>query len=232
MPSRLDAVLDVWYTAGWIALVTGALRSVHYVLYRVLTDDMLWRGDDTVWMSPLGHLLVFAAPALPLSLLAAAFPATVTPRVTVSFFLTFGLFSILLLFPRLHHLASFALALGIGIQLGGSLSRQWDQLRSVRRWSSVALLGATVGVAAMMLSSEARTEREALAGLPSPPASAPNVLLIILDAVRAQSMQLYGAEWRRFNAIRAQLDPEGLFLNDFMRHVFKVGSPRQQEGRT
>jgi FAD/FMN-containing dehydrogenase len=41
--------------------------------------------------------------------------------------------------------------------------------------------------------------------------------------------QLYGSEWHRFNAVRVQLDPEGLFLNDFMRHVFKVGGP--QAGR-
>jgi arylsulfatase A-like enzyme len=192
MTSRWMAFLEVWYTAGWIALVTGALRSVHYVLYRALSDEMLWRGHDTVWMSPVAHMLVFAAPALPLSLLAAAFPARVTPRVTVSFFLTFGLFSILLLFPRLHHLASFALALGIGIQLGGRLAGQWDQVRVVRRWSSLAVLGATVVAATGMLYAESRTERRALAALPAPAAGAPNVLLIILDAVRAQSMQVYG----------------------------------------
>jgi L-gulonolactone oxidase len=33
--------------------------------------------------------------------------------------------------------------------------------------------------------------------------------------------QVYGADWRRFNEIRRELDPSGLFLNDFMRHVFK-----------
>ena len=33
--------------------------------------------------------------------------------------------------------------------------------------------------------------------------------------------QMYGDDWRRFNEIRKELDPNGLFLNDFMRHVFK-----------
>jgi FAD/FMN-containing dehydrogenase len=36
--------------------------------------------------------------------------------------------------------------------------------------------------------------------------------------------QLYGDDWRRFNQIRRELDPNGLFLNDFMRHVFKDNS--------
>lgn len=35
--------------------------------------------------------------------------------------------------------------------------------------------------------------------------------------------QMYGDDWRRFNEIRRELDPDGLFLNDFMRHVFKEG---------
>lgn len=33
---------------------------------------------------------------------------------------------------------------------------------------------------------------------------------------------LYGENWHAFNRIREQMDPEGLFLNDFMRHVFEV----------
>jgi arylsulfatase A-like enzyme len=37
-------------------------------------------------------------------------------------------------------------------------------------------------------------EREDIAGLPGPPESAPNVLLIVLDTVRSQSMSLYGYE--------------------------------------
>ncbi len=33
---------------------------------------------------------------------------------------------------------------------------------------------------------------------------------------------IYGAHWESFNQIRQQMDPEGLFLNDFTRHVFQV----------
>jgi L-gulonolactone oxidase len=33
---------------------------------------------------------------------------------------------------------------------------------------------------------------------------------------------LYGANWRKFNQLRHEMDPEGLFLNDFTRHVFQV----------
>jgi hypothetical protein len=33
---------------------------------------------------------------------------------------------------------------------------------------------------------------------------------------------LYGAHWEAFNRIRERMDPDGLFLNDFLRHVFAV----------
>jgi D-arabinono-1,4-lactone oxidase/FAD binding domain len=33
---------------------------------------------------------------------------------------------------------------------------------------------------------------------------------------------IYGANWEKFNQIRRRMDPEGMFLNDFMRHVFQV----------
>ncbi|MBV8859351.1 MAG: FAD-binding protein [Acidobacteria bacterium] len=33
---------------------------------------------------------------------------------------------------------------------------------------------------------------------------------------------LYGSNWDAFNRIRQRMDPEGLFLNDFTRHVFQV----------
>ena len=33
---------------------------------------------------------------------------------------------------------------------------------------------------------------------------------------------VYGNNWDRFNQIRQKMDPEGMFLNDFTRHVFQV----------
>jgi hypothetical protein len=33
---------------------------------------------------------------------------------------------------------------------------------------------------------------------------------------------MYGGNWEKFNQIRQQMDPEGMFLNDFTRHVFQV----------
>ena len=34
--------------------------------------------------------------------------------------------------------------------------------------------------------------------------------------------KIYGEYWERFNRIREQMDPQGLFLNEFTRHVFQA----------
>jgi FAD/FMN-containing dehydrogenase len=41
---------------------------------------------------------------------------------------------------------------------------------------------------------------------------------------------LYGENWESFNRIRQRMDPEGLFLNDFTRHVFQVEEPETGSG--
>jgi FAD/FMN-containing dehydrogenase len=40
---------------------------------------------------------------------------------------------------------------------------------------------------------------------------------------RVDFKSIYGANWEKFNQIRRHMDPQGIFLNDFMRHVFQVG---------
>ena len=32
---------------------------------------------------------------------------------------------------------------------------------------------------------------------------------------------MYGENWEAFNKIRRRMDPKGMFLNDFTRHVFE-----------
>jgi len=44
--------------------------------------------------------------------------------------------------------------------------------------------------------------------------------------------KLYGDNWERFNRIRQRMDPEGLFLNDFTRHVFQVEGSGKTSNRT
>ncbi|HEX9565327.1 MAG TPA: sulfatase [Gemmatimonadaceae bacterium] len=213
--TRLGRFRGVVATAAWFALAAGILRAVHYATFRVLTSDMLWRGNDTVWMAPLAHLVVFAVPAIPLGLLAAVAPRFMSERVTVGFFATWAVFSPLLLFPRVHYLAAFLLAVGAGIQISSVTMRNRARIRRMALLSGLVMLAGTIGSAAAMQAMERATERRATASLQAPPAAAPNVLLLILDTVRAASMHLYGYSFPNTPSIEA-LGAEGVVFDQAM----------------
>jgi len=98
---------------------------------------------------------------------------------------------LLLLLQTLHPFATIILALGIGVVIAGVWHRAY-------RTSPVRLRRAVAGVALLTLAIAGGTiGARWVAGTmaqngDAPPADAPNVLLLILDTVRAQSMSLYG----------------------------------------
>jgi hypothetical protein len=113
-------------------------------------------------------------------------------RAAAGVFAGMGTLLVLLLFPRLHWLASVIVAVGLGLQVARFLApRQPAASRLVRR--SLPWLAVSVALLAVLTVSW-RTVRERLLGHARPPAErgAPNVLLLILDTVRAADMSLYG----------------------------------------
>ena len=187
--ARLRTALLV---AAWFALLAGTARAGHYAVIRWLTDAFQWTGDHVMWMAPLAHMVIFAVAAVPLAALAALVPRLVSARLVVGLFATVAAFSFLLLFPRLHHLASLALAIGAGLRLSGWVVRQPARARTLA-WRSGGAFAAASGVlASVALLGEWRWEQRAVASLTPPANGAPNVLLLILDTVRSSSMHLYG----------------------------------------
>jgi arylsulfatase A-like enzyme len=94
----------------------------------------------------------------------------------------------------LHAAAVAILSLGVAVQVVRIIARHPLGLRVFVRRSTV-LTGAVIAVGAIAPDLWDRTvERRMLADLPDAPADAPNVLLIILDTVRARNLSLYGYE--------------------------------------
>jgi arylsulfatase A-like enzyme len=97
-----------------------------------------------------------------------------------------------LFYPALHQFAILVLAIGIAWQL----ARRFAALGPAgtrRLWRS-AFGGAVLLLfaACVVGGTRAFRERSALRGLPNGAAGAPNVLLLVLDTVRAMSLGLYG----------------------------------------
>jgi arylsulfatase A-like enzyme len=194
---RGRALLVLDQLALWLAAAVTA-GALHLLVARSLRLGFSifrwgWESRDLVWRVPLGYVLVFAPVALVLVALTLALGRRWSLRASLWTWLTLIGFAVLLLFPQIHGYASLLLAGGAALSLSGVLVRQAGAVRRVV--GTVALAGgALVGAMAFWLPRQrASQERATIAALPTPPEGAPNVLLIILDTVRADYMSLYGA---------------------------------------
>jgi glucan phosphoethanolaminetransferase (alkaline phosphatase superfamily) len=116
--------------------------------------------------------------------------ATVTALISAAL-----MFSLLLPYTAVAWWASALLAGGAAVQVRTHLARsnpaEWiPRLRRVAVVSAVALASTAVSVRAVRLYQETRTVRS----LPAFDAKAPNVLIVVLDTVRARNLDLYGYE--------------------------------------
>ena len=141
-------------------------------------------------MIPLADLLLFTA----LGFILVGFERTgrrLAPTAGLAILLFAAFFPPLLHFGRVHWLATLVLALGIALQ-SARLAARSDSL--VRRLQRLALpLAAAVPVLiAGSLTYQKMSEAARLSELSETPPEAPDVLLIILDTVRASSLSMYG----------------------------------------
>lgn len=193
--SRAGSVANLGLTGLAIALWTAALHLLIVVVVRALQSEMYWHwtGRDVWWIVPLGYLLLFAIPIVVLVLLNAAAPGVARRHWVFGLWSFLGLFCVFLLYTRAHSWALALLAAGSGAQLARLYRRHEDQVAQVLRRGALgfAAFFLLFGGGATVL--RAWKIQRAFAGLPPGADEAPNVLLILLDTVRAGSMSLYGA---------------------------------------
>ncbi|MBX6312588.1 MAG: sulfatase-like hydrolase/transferase [Isosphaeraceae bacterium] len=180
---------------AWFGLASGLLEL------GMLFARKWWKGAGSlgalqlnphfVGLVPVANLILFAACGLPLALLALSRRRFV-PRLAAFVLCAIALLNVLLAIRGLHALAYVLLALGIACRVS-----RWTDLRRERfRRFVLRSLPVLALVAAVLvvtdLGRDGFSERRALAALPKAPAGAPNVLLIVLDTVRADHLSLYG----------------------------------------
>jgi len=200
--------LDLMRFVLWFGVVTGLIEIAVLGVIKVgslasapagwadpadrIRHSYLWLSPHVVWMAPVAMSILLGVPALVLTALGRVRPAVLSVRVTVGTLSFFCVLSVLYLYPRLYDVAVVLLAAGLAVQIARVVARRAAGfLRLVRRtvpWLAAVLALTAVG---MNVGGTIR-ERARLAGLPEPPAEAPNILLLILDTVRASNMSVYG----------------------------------------
>lgn len=177
----------------WLGLIAGLGEMVLLELLRFRAQPFLGPAPPVPWIAALTDLALF-------TLVGAAAAALGSRRrwraSRISGLLVFLLLVSLGLHFReqLHGAAIALLAAGVASQAGRGLAAYWNGLQRLIRRTAIPLALVVVAVATSRPLIQWRAETRAVAGLPEARAGAPNLLLIILDTVRAANLGLYGYE--------------------------------------
>ncbi|HAV76780.1 MAG TPA: hypothetical protein DCX53_05430 [Anaerolineae bacterium] len=185
----------------WFGLLTGLVEGmILYLLQRfeLLRGQITYLGTswEVLWAAPLFDLLFFVPIGVFLSIIAGFIPTEWAKR------LSLFAFSYLMVFPwlmaylsgRLSPIATGILAAGIGYQLSISLYEKEMKFSSfVQR--SVKIFGAlAIAIFVLVQGGYWFQEKVKVSNLPQAKESAPNVLLIVMDTLRADHLSLQGYE--------------------------------------
>jgi arylsulfatase A-like enzyme len=178
--------------AAWFGLVGGHLDLVGLVLRtQLITLIPYGQGPYFPWSVPVANLALLLMAGLVVALVNRLRPGGISARGALWFYATLALWGPMLRLP-LFGLASLVLAAGVGRWISRVLERRGPGFGRFLRSSLVGLFGVLGVLALLTTGRQAWTEARAAARLPAPPRGAKNVLLLVMDAVRADRLSLYG----------------------------------------
>ncbi|WZO97122.1 sulfatase-like hydrolase/transferase [Isosphaeraceae bacterium EP7] len=202
--------------AAWFGLVAGlgevTTLTIQHVSSTSSTLGALQMNRHFIWMIPATHLAVALVVTVPF--LAASFRWPAAARIgSIRTLLALTLGSLLLLVAGLHAGAVAVLTLGIAFRVAPMIERRADGFARVVRYTLPALFLIFAGLGAVSYHRTTLAEKRALAALPQASADAPNVLLLVLDTVRADRLSLHGAD-RETTPNLARLAEQGVTFNE------------------
>lgn len=192
MNQPLMRTRDTLTLVALAALVAATWHVGRYAWRAHVLDRIIGASREVPWFSPLAYLFCFSLLALPLVVLGRWLPSLRSPRVQTAVLATAAAFSMLLNLTAIHSLALFVLATGMGVQAGRLMTHDvvasmWLVRRITVVLAATLFTAGVPGIVVYRLGMDAT-----LATLPAARAGAPNVILLILDTVRAANLSVYG----------------------------------------
>ncbi|HYN81242.1 MAG TPA: sulfatase [Gemmatimonadaceae bacterium] len=175
-------------------VVTGlaefALRwFIAFVLHQPSHHDF---GVDLLWMLPAANLLLLGGVGAFFGVASTRWRGDWLGRAALAAFTAAAVLAMLFHFRMLHEVVSAVLSAGIGVRFADVIGGRRDRIGHVARRLTWPAVGAVGLIAFSMFVTRALMERRALSKLGPAPANAANVLIVVLDAVRAPSLSVYG----------------------------------------
>ncbi len=185
-------VRKVFAYALAFGLASGFLEAIARSLLPWSPPEDIRLGTYLAWMPAAANGAWFLAAAALLSPAVALAPRLPWTRLVVQGFGTLACFNVLMLAtPTLAWWAILILSIGLAAALGRLVQHDPARTDRITRWSVGPMLAATVLVAVGIEVGRSRHERSSLAVAP-PVGGSPNVLLLVMDNVRAWNTSAYG----------------------------------------
>jgi arylsulfatase A-like enzyme len=192
--TRSRQVRDVLTAAVWLAIATGLAEAAYWLITQYLLHELICMHPGYWWMSPLFQIGLMGLPAIVFVTVACLRPQCDVVPFGVTIFAFMGWLNLLTLAAPLHDIALMLAACGLAAASGRVFVKYRPSCLAIMRLTALPALVLLVIAAAGQTVVGQRREAAAIAALPAPPAGAPNILLIVLDAVRADALQTYGAD--------------------------------------
>jgi arylsulfatase A-like enzyme len=194
IPSLLGS-LDILVVAAWCGLTAGLLEVGTRVLCRAINPvhRLYSMTRHFVWLTPLANMLLFVVVGLCLAAMTRMWPR-IGGKLGLRLICALAILPMLMVaVPQIFAEAWFILALGIASWLVPPIERRAAYVRRLLAQTFPGLLGIVFILVAAVYGGDWLKERRE-ANRAQPPAGSPNVLLIVLDTVRADRLSLYGYE--------------------------------------
>ncbi len=181
----------------WIGSIIGLTELCGIIGTRWLTgritSETLRTNWHFTWMVPVSNLVIFGAIALLLGIAAWLLPRVRIDRFAVHVFCFLTMLALILGVPGLHKFALTALSAGVALRFGPWIAGRVSRFRRVIGNSLPAMVGVLLVLTLWQWSEVSRANSRALTASSPMRPGAPNVLLIVLDTLRADAMSLYGS---------------------------------------
>jgi glucan phosphoethanolaminetransferase (alkaline phosphatase superfamily) len=182
--------------AAWFGLAVGLFEGA--LLYGLqeagwATWTMIRDGVDAriLIVSPLFDVALFLCFGVVWASVALALRGRNVLPWAVGFYALAGFYALLASTGRLNDLACTLLALGLATQVALQVRRNPEGVLRIMRRTAPLLIALLVVTAGYVLASR-RSIVDMNTKRPSPPEKAPSILLVVLDAVRADHLGAYG----------------------------------------
>lgn len=187
--------------AAGMGLLTGLVEGLLLLgLFRAglltwrLHNRAIWY--ETLWIAPLVDLVLFTLAGAVLALAARLFPRLPVRKIAWFTFIFLAVFdwTFIILFGKISLFAILILAAGISFQTFSSIAKREASASSKLQKAFPWLAAATITLFVAIQGGGWLNERIKTSSLPSAAPAAPNVIVIIVDTLRADHLSSYGYE--------------------------------------